>query len=158
MTLGTSILLSIIINRLIGSSYKKKDYAQTIIKNVSLFLFFTGGYAAGVVWFLKNHWQMLLLSYWEFVIVYIVLFLLLGLLLVRLIRGNEDSKHMYVVQTVIVKLFIRLSGAVLVYQASSSPLGSMLLITLLSLSYIIYSFHKWVIARLVTKKIHKKQQ
>ena len=155
VTLGTSILLSIIINRLIGSGYKKKDYAQTIIKNVSLFLFFTGGYAAGVVWFLKNHWQMLLLSYWEFVIVYIVLFLLLGLLLVRLIRGNEDSKHMYVV---IVKWFIRLSGAVLVYQSSSSPLGSMLLIILLSLSYIIYSFHKWVIARLVTKKIHKKQQ
>ena len=139
MTLGTSILLSIIINRLIGSGYKKEDYAQTIIKNVSLFLFFTGGYAAGVVWFLKNHWQMLLLSYWEFVIVYIVLFLLLGLLLVRLIRGNEDSKHMYVV---IVKWFIRLSGAVLVYQSLSTPLGSMLFITLLSLSYIIYSFHK----------------
>ena len=72
---------------------------------------------------------------------YIVLFLLLGLLLVRLIRGNKDRKHMYVVQTVIVKLFIRLSGAVLVYQASSSPLGSMLLITLLSLSYIILSIH-----------------
>ena len=108
-----------------------------------------------MLWFLKNHWQILLLSYWEFVIVYIVLFLLLGLLLVRLIRGNEDSKHMYVV---IVKWFIRLSGAVLVYQSLSSPLGSMLLITLLSLNYIIYSFHKWVIVRLVTKKIHKKQQ
>ena len=39
VTLGTSILLSIIINRLIGRGYKKEDYAQTIIKNVSLFLF-----------------------------------------------------------------------------------------------------------------------
>ena len=150
VTLGTSILLSIIINRLIGSNYKK-DYSQAIIKNVSVFLFFTGSYAAGVVWFLKNNWQMLLLSYWEFVIVYIVLFLLMGLLLVRLLRGNEDSKHIYVV---IVKWFIRLTGTVLVYQSSSSPLGSMLFIGLLSLSYTIYSFHKWVIARFVTKRMH----
>lgn len=150
VTLGTSILLSIIINRLIGSNYKK-DYSQAIIKNVSVFLFFTGSYAAGVVWFVKNNWQMLLLSYWEFVIVYIVLFLLIGLLLVRLLRGNEDSKHIYVV---IVKWFIRITGAVLVYQSSSSTLGSMLFIALLSLSYIIYSFHKWVIARLVTKRMH----
>lgn len=157
VTLGTSILISIIINRLLGSSnnYKGKDYSQAIIKNIGVFLFFTGSYAAGVVWFLKNNWQMLLLSYWEFVVVYIVLFLLLGLLLVRLVRGNEDSKHMYVV---IVKWFIRITGAVLVYQSSSSPLGSILLITLLSLSYIIYSFHKWVITRLFTKKIVKKQQ
>ena len=150
VTLGAVILLSIVINRLVGGG--KRDFTQAIIRNGSAFLFFTGSYAAGVIWFVKNNWQMLLLSYWEFIAVYIVLFMLLGLLLVRFVRGNEGSKHVFVV---IVKWFIRLAGVILVYQSSSSPLGSMALISILSAIYVIYTFHKWTIAKLFAKKVKK---
>jgi len=125
-------------------------------KNMLVFLFFfIGSYLAAVIWFLKTNWQLLLLSYWEFIILYIVLFVFLGLLTVRFIRGNEDNKHIFVV---IVKWFIRLTGVMLVYQSSSSPLGSMLFIILLFVTYILYSFYKWVLMRLFTKKISKKKK
>ena len=62
----------------------RKRSTGGIIRSSVLALFLTGGYGAGLVWFLKHKLKALVLQHWEFCLAYLGLFCVLGLVGVRL--------------------------------------------------------------------------
>jgi hypothetical protein len=115
----------------------------------------SGTYGAGLIWFLKNNLIEILINYWEYLVIYTIVLSLIGLFAIRLSRGHETSKHLL---TVSVKWLIRFLGVILVYNASASPLSSLLMLFCLFFLYFFYALNKWVFGKLFSKKQDNKKK
>jgi hypothetical protein len=105
-------------------------------------------YGASLIYFLREHFQALVLQYWEAVVAYITAAMILGLGFTRVVRGNEGSKHLLVVG---VKWLIRIAATIVMYDAFSSSFMSLMAMGCIMAMYIVYLLTKWVITPSITK-------
>lgn len=132
--------------------FRPKRKFQLGWSDVAVGTVLSGGYGASAVYFLKNNLKEIMLHYWEFVLGYVVVMTLLGLLATRMIRGGADSKHFMVV---VVKWLIRLLAVAAIFNATASPLGSLFSLVVLVVVYLAYELKKrW--SKSADKKVKKK--
>jgi len=105
-----------------------------------LFLLFTT-YGGTVLYILQKNLKFIIIKHWEFFLIYIAVFGLIGLWATRMMRQYEESKHFL---RVTVRWIIRALALILVYNSSASPLISLTMILVLSICYIIRAFFKFV--------------
>lgn len=120
-----------------------------------MFALITGSYGATIMWFLRTYFRSICLKYPEVGMVYIVSMIFSGLSFIRLLRKNDDLKH---VLRVSVKWLLRLFGIVFIFNSTASPMISLLFLVVLFVFYIIHMISKWLNSRLMkeVKKIKKK--
>lgn len=138
---GVLILFLLLVNYIV----RARNQVASAVRNVSIALLVSGVYGAALLWYLRNNWHTLALHYWEYVLCYIVVSAVVGLVVVQILRKDERQKHQLVV---VAKWIIRTVGVVLLYNASASPLGSLVLISTTTGLYIMYVVYKWVFSKL----------
>ena len=118
-------------------------------KSIGFITILLSSYGATVIYILKNNLKLILLSYWEFMVFYIALMLIIGISVIGVMRGIDGSKH---VLRISIKWLIRLSGLILLYNSSSSPKVSLSIIAISTVIYIIRSFIKRRMNKIIQKK------
>jgi len=98
-------------------------------------------YGAATIYFIKENLKLILINYWEFTLVYICFFGLLGIGATRWMRSNDDSKHMLIVT---VRWIVRLIGIILIYNSTASPTIAMIYIISFCILYLIRTLFKFV--------------
>ena len=146
MTGGVLILLLVLLRYITGTHSKYSIF----LRNLAIALFFSGSYIAGLVWFLRHNWLRIALHHWEYVLCYLALFAVIGIVYVQITRNDDDKKHRLKVG---VKWFIRAVGVICVYNASSSPYGSLIFMCTLVFMYFTYALNKWVFGAATKKTI-----
>ena len=124
------------------------------MRDIFFILLLTGSYGASLVWYLKNYLSKVIVNYWEYLLAYVIVFGFIGLFFTRMMRGNENTKHLY---TVSVRWLIRLVSIVFLYNSFSSPFISLLIVFILMIFYIIYALHKWTLKKIFNKRNNKKE-
>ena len=152
---GVLILFMLAGNYLISA---RNQYA-TFIRSLFVALLLSGMYFTTLVYYLRSHWQQIVLHYWEYVLGYLVCSGVAGMVYMQVLRNDDKMKHSIAVA---VKWALRLIGVVVVYNSSASPLGSVLLLAVLLVVYVVYSALKWGTtdksAQMGEEKQKKKQQ
>lgn len=120
--------------RLLGIDRLTKDAAEYVAPFL-LFLSFISGAAFAVSFELHKNAAV----HWEWTAGYMLISSFVGMLFIRRIRGDEDSKHSLMVT---VKWVLRSIAIVIIYNSFSSPLHSLLSMTVMFIVYILYSFQK----------------
>lgn len=98
-------------------------------------------YGAAIIYFIKENLKSILIHYWEFTLLYISFFGLLGIGATRWMRSYDESKHILMVT---VRWIVRLIGLILIYNSTASPMISILYITSFVIIYMIRTFFKFV--------------
>ena len=148
---GVLILFLLLVNYIA----KAQNKVASLVRKVGIALLVSGVYGASLLWYLRHHWHSLALHYWEYVLGYVVVSAVVGLVVVQIVRKDELQKHKLVVAA---KWVIRTIGVVMLYNASASPLGSLVLISSTSAVYVAYVMYKWVFSRLISKAQTKKDK
>ena len=105
-----------------------------------LLLLFTT-YGGTVTFLLQKNLKFIIITHWEFTVIYIIVFGLIGLFATRMMRQYEESKH---ILRVTVRWFIRILALILVYNSSASPFVSLAMILVFFIFYIIRALFKFV--------------
>lgn len=127
----------------------RRNSSGTWIRDVFFGSLITTGYGASVVYYLRHNMRSLMLMYWEWVLGYVALFTLLGFLWVRSVRSSESSKAN--VRSAVLWA-IRSAGIIGIYNASASPMGSLVLLAVALTLYVLYAFNKHVLSQFQRKK------
>lgn len=133
---GVLIVVVLLLNYLISA---RNQYA-TFLRSLLVALLVSGVYATSLVWYLRIHWDTIVLQYWEFVLGYLFCSGVVGMVYMQVLRKDDQMKHNIAVA---VKWALRSIGVIAVYNASSSPLGSVLLLAVLAVVYVVYAAVKW---------------
>lgn len=112
---------------------------SSLTKSITFLFMALSSYGASLVWFLKTNAREIILSYWEFALFYVVAMFLLSLLVISALRSFDNSTHTLRVS---VKWMIRLAGVTMLYNSSSSPLLSLLVLFSTFFLYIVYEIVK----------------
>lgn len=141
---GVLILFLMLVNYIV----KARNKAASLVRKVGVALLVSGVYGASLLWYLRHHWHTLALHYWEYVVGYITVSAVVGLVVVQIVRKDDLNKHKLIVAA---KWVIRTLGAIMLYNASASPLGSLVIISIIGALYIVHAMYKWVFGRLFSK-------
>ena len=115
------ILFALLVNYLVSA---RNQYA-TFLRSLIVALLVSGVYATSLVWYLRTHWNTLILQYWEYVLGYMFVTGIIGLVYMQVLRNDDKMRHSIAVA---VKWTLRTIGVITVYNASASPLGSVVLL------------------------------
>lgn len=109
------------------------------LRNLLVALLLSGVYLTSALWYLRQHWHDLVLRYWEYVLGYVAVSGILGVVAVQMQRNDAKDRHRL---AVIVKWIIRAVGVTLLYNSTASPFGSLTLVGLTVLLYLTYALYK----------------
>ncbi len=132
----------------------RNQYA-TFVRSLFVALLLSGMYFTTLVYYLRAHWQQIVLHYWEYVLGYLVCSGVAGMVYMQVLRNDDKMKHSIAVA---VKWALRVVGVVVVYNSSASPLGSVLLLSVLLVVYVVYSALKWGSADGSNATVEEKKQ
>jgi hypothetical protein len=110
-----------------------------ITKNAFGILGLFVAYSGLLVWFISSNIRGLVIDYWELSVFYVVAMLLLSLPVIKTVLTREKPRHIFRVG---IKWMIRILGLSLLYNASSSPMVSQIIMMLCLIFYFVYSLTK----------------
>jgi NEMP family len=96
-----------------------------------------GLYSYGLLYFLRETLQFLVTEFWEYVLGYIVVTLLAGIIFTNRVRSDDSWKHWF---KVLIRWIIRIVGLSLVYWASASPRTSLAYMIIALVAYVMPRF------------------
>jgi hypothetical protein len=118
---------------------RARSSSGKFVRNLVIALLLSGVYLSAAVWYLRSHWTQLVLHYWEYVLGYVVVTTIAGMVAVQIVRNDARDRHRLAVA---VKWIIRLIAVVVLYNSTASPFGSLTLLSLTVLLYITYAMYK----------------
>jgi hypothetical protein len=138
---------SIIAGALLLSFYIASRAGKSKLSTASV-LTFTATYFTGFFWLFVDKLKVLMIKYSPFVIGYIIVSGVFGLISTKVIRGSSTFKRFYRVS---VKWFLRMVGFINLYNSTASPLAALFLSFVLILIYFIYEYLKCVQKKKIKK-------
>eukprot|EP01031_Cornospumella_fuschlensis_P028110 gene28110-33942_t len=141
---GVVLLVSYLFHRFVKAKTPSYSLLELGFMGTMICTYFATG-----IFFVRTHFQAIILQYWEVVLGYLLSSSLLGLICTSFIRKHEESKHFIIV---CVKWGIRFAGAICIYNSFASPLASLVSVGVMFLVYVGYALNKWVLARFRQKK------